>query len=852
MSSSLSSRPARRWLAFELYLPPLDGICDAASAPDPHLLATAYVDRTVRIERHLQFRQCAAATSTSSRLERIRPSMEQYRYNGHGGTMNGRTKGLHASFFVLQEGPGARRLVHRRRAHRPELDHGPDRHRSWFLPFTSKPFATVRMTASVWGLRVRGGAKHHHLDTQVAQRRRPEVDDAFEELTEEEFQQYFRRSKGTVRSLRDELDPSIGCQRASGLSTGRKVLCALRFFGTGNFQRSVGREQQIGMAQPAASNTIHEVTEAIISVSARESVLACVNGTLINVMKPEGLSPADTASFMSRKGYYALNVMVVCNSELCILVVDPRLPDSGHDSWVWQHNSLCARLAAQLQPGESLLATRGEAPSPFAHAGARFARSMMQVQANGEDISPEEFLAGNGCCTVSYKMQFNRETTQSNAQNGTHSRTGERANGNRQRSRQQQRNVKKQVIRNSKMSLLPRSDFKIVIPPRGGLAVATTRTVRLASAIYRAANSPVQEAGEDTVCSNNHQNIIVAAEEAEATAEAFSPAGKPRSRYRTHCRGRSQSRSRTPDPRQQQQRRARSRNPRRTPARDTETTEKKTPLSSRPHVGEKPTQEEDILCIVAARRYARTAAEDFTIVLKLRVTMDLKAAFQPGELGTMLASYLNATNSDCISVWPIWAQNIIDVSTNDINTANLLSREFSLKNSQGPLPMIGHAKISGEMCRGVIMVHEQEASAFLTAKIHWRGGNIAFIRKLGKTSVALLTYEGHHVPRFVQYNSAVTPVREYKRTILACYCCGAVGHRPKLCPHPNDQRCGHCGHVAGASEEGMTRHECKPSCLVCGEGHMPGLQGKISPPTAAGRPTWWPRLPTAVAKAHDI
>ncbi|KAH7979763.1 hypothetical protein HPB49_010926 [Dermacentor silvarum] len=47
-----------------------------------------------------------------------------------------------------KEGPGARRLVHRRRAHRPELDHGPDRHRSWFLPFTSKPFATVRMTAS--------------------------------------------------------------------------------------------------------------------------------------------------------------------------------------------------------------------------------------------------------------------------------------------------------------------------------------------------------------------------------------------------------------------------------------------------------------------------------------------------------------------------------------------------------------------------------------------------------------------------------------------------------------------------------------------------------------------------------
>nr|XP_054926661.1 luciferin 4-monooxygenase-like isoform X1 [Dermacentor andersoni] len=83
-------------------LPPLDGICDAAAAPDPHLLATAHVDLTVRIWRHLQFRQCAATTSTSSRLERIRPSIEQYLSSGHRGTMSGRTKGLHTSFFVLQ------------------------------------------------------------------------------------------------------------------------------------------------------------------------------------------------------------------------------------------------------------------------------------------------------------------------------------------------------------------------------------------------------------------------------------------------------------------------------------------------------------------------------------------------------------------------------------------------------------------------------------------------------------------------------------------------------------------------------------------------------------------------------
>ncbi|KAH7949701.1 hypothetical protein HPB49_014132 [Dermacentor silvarum] len=53
------------------------------------------------------------------------------------------------------------------------------------------------------------------------------------------------------------------------------------------------------------------------------------------------------------------------------------------------------------------------------------------------------------------------------------------------------------------------NDFKIVIRPRGGLDVATTGTVGHASTIYRAANVPAQEAGEDTVCSNNGQNIIV-------------------------------------------------------------------------------------------------------------------------------------------------------------------------------------------------------------------------------------------------------------------------------------------------------------------------------------------------------
>ncbi|KAH6931421.1 hypothetical protein HPB50_024389 [Hyalomma asiaticum] len=139
------------------------------------------------------------------------------------------------------------------------------------------------------------------------------------------------------------------------------------------------------MAQSAVSTTVHEVSEAIISVAARKKllhfsltpaakqrakaafsrrgcipgVLACVDGTLVAIEKPQGLSLGDTESCMTRKGYYALNVMVVCNADLRILVIDPEFLEPSHDSWVWQHNPLCEQLASQLELGDYVLGDSG-------------------------------------------------------------------------------------------------------------------------------------------------------------------------------------------------------------------------------------------------------------------------------------------------------------------------------------------------------------------------------------------------------------------------------------------------------------------------------------------------------------
>lgn len=61
--------------------------------------------------------------------------------------------------------------------------------------------------------------------------------------------------------------------------------------------------------------------------------------------------------------------------------------------------------------------------------------------------------------------------------------------------------------------------------------------------------------------------------------------------------------------------------------------------------------------------------------------------------------------------------------------------------------MAGHAKINGEVCRGVITMHEKETSETLKSAVQWREGEVAFIRKLGKWEVALITFVGRKVPR---------------------------------------------------------------------------------------------------------
>ncbi|KAH7941469.1 hypothetical protein HPB49_014182 [Dermacentor silvarum] len=217
----------------------------------------------------------------------------------------------------------------------------------------------------------------------------------------------------------------------------------------------------------------------------------------------------------------------------------------------------------------------------------------------------------------------------------------------------------------------------------------------------------------------------------------------------------------------------------------------------------------------------KMSSDDIIVVLKPRETLHLKTVFQTGDLGVPIAQYVAGEAGTTLNLWPVWTQNLIVCGTQHVEVANKLARDFSLNMGSGSVPLRSHAKLNGEVCRGVITVRADETTTSLKGKVVWREGALAFVRKLRTSNVAVLV--GRRVPRYVHYNCECAVVREYKRTVPACYHCGTIGHRIDNCPHPDVARCGYCDQRVGASEQGLAEHECTPSCTVCAEAHLTSL-----------------------------
>ena len=141
-----------------------------------------------------------------------------------------------------------------------------------------------------------------------------------------------------------------------------QLAVTLRYYATGGFQSTKG--DLFGLHQSTVSRLIKITSEIIASLaqdtiktpSSEESlksniffmeysslpgVTGIVDGTHIWIQSPGG----QTAElYRNRKGWFSLNVQVVCNEKHKFLNVVARWPGSVHDSRIWKNSKICRDL----------------------------------------------------------------------------------------------------------------------------------------------------------------------------------------------------------------------------------------------------------------------------------------------------------------------------------------------------------------------------------------------------------------------------------------------------------------------------------------------------------------------------
>ncbi|KAG0717769.1 putative nuclease HARBI1 [Chionoecetes opilio] len=224
-----------------------------------------------------------------------------------------------------------------------------------------------------------------------------------------EFLARFRLSKESFDTLLTEIRhllPSSRDRRGLRISPSLQLLVALRNLATGNFQLTLA--DTADLSQPSVSRCLKTVVHAIAEVAPRyirfptpaeeagvmqafstiagmPGYIGCLDGTLIPVRGPGG---EEAELYRGRKGFYAYNVMDVCDASLCVINLVMHWPGSAHDSRVFIESQLCRTLQGGQYRG-FLLGDSGYAnrtylltpfPNPRAPHEGRFNASQVRTR----------------------------------------------------------------------------------------------------------------------------------------------------------------------------------------------------------------------------------------------------------------------------------------------------------------------------------------------------------------------------------------------------------------------------------------------------------------------------------------
>lgn len=205
-------------------------------------------------------------------------------------------------------------------------------------------------------------------------------------LPDREFRKLFRLSKELYQNLVVELTPHLEQgQRSTKLSIDTRLLAALRFFATGSYQKGIGAEFHIGMAQQTMSNTIREVALALEHIAPRwikfptndqekqavqlefmqrfgfPGVIGVIDGTHVAILQPT----EDEHLYFNRKNFHSKNVQIICDSNLLILNVNANFGGASHDAFIWRNSGVHRHLEQMYIGGNPRVWLIGDSGYPL-------------------------------------------------------------------------------------------------------------------------------------------------------------------------------------------------------------------------------------------------------------------------------------------------------------------------------------------------------------------------------------------------------------------------------------------------------------------------------------------------------
>ncbi|KAJ8913397.1 hypothetical protein NQ315_008790, partial [Exocentrus adspersus] len=178
---------------------------------------------------------------------------------------------------------------------------------------------------------------------------RRQLRDASDPLSSPEgsFRAIYRLSRQLATSLINDLIPFM------------PIFVALHFFVQGSYQKAVGQDFFLAISQSSVSRCIKEVNLALENLqnlirfpnsdeelnlekfmnmpNGFPGIIGFIDCTHVAIVAPPTEDENYPAVvFLNRKGYYSINVQIICQAELKILAINARFPGSVHDSAIWE------------------------------------------------------------------------------------------------------------------------------------------------------------------------------------------------------------------------------------------------------------------------------------------------------------------------------------------------------------------------------------------------------------------------------------------------------------------------------------------------------------------------------------